>query len=57
MGQGDYVQWLPQQLADAVLNPVHTHTHLKCKSLKVKCVSTMPVVFTRVRSTSCCVGM
>ena len=31
--------------------------YLKCRSLKVKCVSTMPVVFTLVRSTSCCVGM
>ena len=32
-------------------------TYLKCRSLKVKWVSTMPVVFTLVRSTSCWVGM
>lgn len=32
-------------------------SHLKCRSLKVKCVSTMPVVFTLVLNTSCWVGM
>lgn len=35
----------------------HSHlSYLKCKSLKVKCVSTMPVVLTLVLSTSCSVG-
>lgn len=34
-----------------------SQTYLKCRSLKVKWVSTMPVVFTLVRSTSCWVGM
>lgn len=32
------------------------NTHLKCKPLKLNCVSTIPVVLTRVLSTSCCVG-
>jgi len=31
-------------------------THLKCRSLNEKCVSTMPVVFTRDLNTSCSVG-
>lgn len=31
-------------------------THLKCRSLNVKCVSTIPVVFTLVLNTSCSVG-
>lgn len=43
-----YITWQP-----ATLNVAY----LKYKSLKVKCVSTMPVVFTLVRRTSCWVGM
>lgn len=36
---------------------VYCFSYLKCRPLKLKCVSTMPVVLTRVRRTSCCVGM
>ena len=41
---------------DAYADETLTLTHLKCRSLNVKCVSTMPVVLTRDLKTSCSVG-
>ena len=46
-------QWIHFFLSD--LCPP-TSNILKCKPLKLNCVSMMPVVFTLVLRTSCCVG-
>ena len=43
------------ELENSKLHPATTY--LKCNSLKVKCVSMIPVVLTRVRKTSCSVGI
>lgn len=47
------VQHKPLEDSDKDLYEEGGGAHLKYSSLNVKCVSTMPVVFTRVLNTSC----
>jgi len=52
----DNVDWSRYGMNDLNVDKTLTLTHLKCRSLNVKCVSTMPVVLTRDLKTSCSVG-